>query len=145
MIGLKVKGNSIRTYALDRVTEMTITSESFEMPGSFTLKEMFSNIVGVTTSQAQVKTVRLEVTSIQAKYFRALPLHPSQEEIVGDNYSIFTYKLKLNYELVHEILSLGDAVKVLAPRELRLMVTNQLKQTLALYNDTPTELPPLKD
>ena len=135
MIGLKEKGNTIRTYALDRIKDMTILGDSFEMPGTVTLKEMFSNIVGVTTSQAQVKTVRLKTTTIQAKYFRALPLHPSQDEEIGDNYSIFTYKLKLNYELVHEILSLGDAVKVLSPPELKAMVVTQLKDTLQLYEE----------
>lgn len=133
MIGLKEKDESIRTYALDRVTEMSIMNEVFIMPGTLTLKEMFSNIVGVTTSQAQVKTVRLQVTPIQAKYFRALPLHPSQTEVIDDTHSVFTYKLKLNYELVHEILSLGDAVKVLSPPELKAMVVTQLKDTLSQY------------
>lgn len=133
MIGLKEKGKTIRTYALDRVTEMVISEEHFEMPGTLTMKELFSNIVGVTTSQAQVKTVRIQVTPIQAKYFRALPLHPSQEEEINDNYSIFTYRLKLNYELVHEILSLGDAVKVVSPPELKAMVVTQLKDTLSQY------------
>ena len=133
MIGLKEKGESIRTYALDRVKEMQIVKENFEKPGSITLEELFGNIVGVTTSKAPVRTVRLQATPIQAKYFRALPLHPSQTETVHDNYSIFTYRLQLNYELAHEILSFGDAVKVLDPPELRAMVVAQLKDSLSQY------------
>lgn len=133
MIGLKEKGESIRTYALDRVKEMQLIREEFEKPGSITLEEMFGNIVGVTTSKAPVRIVKLKTTPIQAKYFRALPLHPSQTEETHDNYSIFTYKLQLNYELAHEILSLGDAVKVLEPKELELMVVNQLKDALKQY------------
>ena len=133
MIGLKEKGNSIRTYALDRVREMQLIRESFEKPGSITLEEMFSNIVGVTTSKAPVRTVKLKTTPIQAKYFRALPLHSSQVEEMHDDYSIFTYQLQLNYELAHEILGLGDAVKVLEPPELQVMVVTQLKDALAQY------------
>ena len=133
MIGLKEKGRSVRTYALDRVKEMKIVREQFEMPGSVTLEEMFSNIVGVTTSQAPVRIVRLKTTPIQAKYFRALPLHPSQKEEVHDDYSVFTYHLQLNYELAHEILGLGDAVKVLEPPELKAMVVTQLKDALKQY------------
>lgn len=133
MIGLKEKGNSIRTYALDRVKEMQLVRENFEKPGSITLEEMFGNIVGVTTSKAPVRIVKLKTTPIQAKYFRALPLHPSQSEETHDNYSIFTYKLQLNYELAHEILSLGDSVKVLEPKELELMVVNQLREALKQY------------
>ena len=133
MIGLKEKGNSIRTYALDRVKEMQMIRETFEKPGSITLEEMFGNIVGVTTSKAPVRTVKLKTTPIQAKYFRALPLHSSQKEETHDDFSIFTYRLQLNYELAHEILSLGDAVKVIEPPELQAMVVTQLQDALKQY------------
>lgn len=135
MIGLKEKGNSIRTYALDRIREMVLVKESFKKPGSITLQQLFSNIVGVTTSKAPVRTVRLKTTPIQAKYFRALPFHSSQTEEVHDDYSIFSYRLQLNYELAHEILGLGDAVKVLEPPELKIMVVNQLQEALSQYEN----------
>lgn len=133
MIGLQEKKNEIRTYALDRIREMVLIKEPFEKPGNITLEQLFGNIVGVTTSQSNIKTVRLKVTPTQAKYFRALPLHDSQTEEVHDKYSIFSYNLKLNYELAHEILALGDAVKVLDPPELKAMVVTQLRATLEQY------------
>lgn len=133
MIGLKEKGETIRTYALDRVQDMQVTMDEFEKPGSLSLNELFGNIVGVTTSKAPIRKVRLKTTPIQAKYFRALPLHPSQSEVISDTYSIFSYDLQLNYELAHEILSFGDSVKVLEPPELKAMVVTQLKDTLAQY------------
>ena len=133
MIGYQEKRKSIRTYALDRVKDMLLVRESFEKPGDITLEQLFGNIVGVTTSESDVKTVRLRVTPSQAKYFRALPFHASQEEEIHDDYSIFTYKLKLNYELAHEILALGDSVKVLDPPELRTMVMQELQSALSQY------------
>lgn len=133
MIGLQEKSNSIRTYALDRIREMVIVNENFEKPANITMEQLFGNIVGVTTSESNIKTVRLQTTMTQAKYFRALPLHPSQTEEVHDKFSIFTYHLKLNYELAHEILSLGDAVKVLDPPELKAMVVTQLQDALKQY------------
>ena len=36
---------------------------------------------------------------------------------------------------MHEILSYGDALKVLAPRELQLMVQTQLENTLKMYEN----------
>lgn len=133
MIGLKEKGGDIRTYALDRVKEVKTLDEPFVKPADLELNDLFGNIVGVTSSKADVKTVRLQATPTQAKYFRALPLHPSQEEALHDDYSVFTYRLKLNYELAHEILSLGDAVKVLEPPELKAMVVMQLRSALQQY------------
>lgn len=135
VIGHKEKGGGIRTYALDRVREMKILSDTFEIPEAFRPEDLFGNIVGVTTSEAPVRTVRLQTTPTQAKYFRALPLHSSQQEEVHETYSTFTYRLKLNYELVHEIMSLGPAVKVMEPKELRLMVVSQLSETLKQYEN----------
>lgn len=138
MIGLKEKSNDIRTYALDRVKEMTTLSNHFDMP-DITPEPFFSNLIGVTESKAPVREVKIMTTPTQAKYFRALPFHSSQQEQLNDRYSIFTYKLKLNYELVHELLSYGNALKVLAPCELVMMITNELRSTLSLYDNVEFE------
>ncbi|MDE6256489.1 MAG: WYL domain-containing protein [Muribaculaceae bacterium] len=135
MVGLKESAGSIRTYALDRVKEMKMLSNSFIMPEGVTHASLFDNVIGVTSSLAPVRVVKLMTDPTQAKYFRALPFHASQTEEIHDAYSIFTFKLKLNYELVHEILGLGSSVKVLQPRELELMVTQELEKTLALYEN----------
>lgn len=136
MIGRRVKTNDIRTYALDRIKTLETTEARFEIPEGMATADLFGSIVGVTSSKAEDRTVKLRATRTQAKYFRALPLHHSQkEELIDDNSSVFTYRLKLNYELVHEIMSLGDGVKVLEPKELQLMVTNELKKALRCYEE----------
>lgn len=139
MIGLKEKGGDIRTYALDRVKKMVTLAEKFVMP-DITPEPFFSHLIGITDSKAAVRTVRIMTTPRQAKYFRALPFHATQEEQVNDNYSIFTYRLKINYELVHELLSYGNAVKVLEPVELVTMITDELRSSIALYED-PCAIP----
>ena len=133
MLGNKEKDGEIRTYALDRIKEMHITNDNFTLPEGFNPDDYFGNNIGITSSKAPVHTVRLQTAPKQAKYFRALPLHPSQQEELHDDYSIFTYQLRLNYELVHEIMALGDGVKVLDPPELRLMVKEALTEALSQY------------
>ena len=133
MVGEKEKNGDIRTYALDRIKELRIADEKFNLPEGLDPDSFFGNIIGVTTSHAPIHTVRLRASTTQAKYFRALPLHSSQQEEIHDDYSIFTYQLKLNYELVHEIMALGDGVKVLDPPELKIMVTEALRNALAQY------------
>lgn len=137
MIGYKEKSSDIRTYALDRVKEMITLPDRFVMP-DITPEPFFSNLIGITASKAEVRTVKIMTTPTQAKYFRALPFHETQQETLHDNYSIFTFRLKLNYELVHELLSFGSSLKVLEPPELVLMVSTQLSDTLALYDDSKT-------
>lgn len=134
MLGKRIKSGDLRTYALDRIKGLKATDEAFTLPDNVGIEEVFGHIIGITSSKAEPRTVRLQTTRTQAKYFRALPLHHSQrEELVHDEYSIFSYRLKLNYELVHEIMSLGDGVKVLEPKELQLMVANEFKKALQQY------------
>lgn len=139
MIGFKEKSNDIRTYALDRVKKMTTLSSHFKMP-DITPEPFFSNLIGITDSKADVRTIKIITTPRQAKYFRALPFHSTQQEQINDKYSIFTYRLKINYELVHELLSYGNALKVIEPKELVSMVTAELRSSLSLY-DSPDALP----
>lgn len=133
MVGYREKSKDIRTYALDRVREMTILTEHFSLPEGATPDDIFGDIIGVTSSKGEVKTVTLRTSTTQAKYLRALPLHDSQCEEVHDDYSIFNYRLKINWELVHEILGFGAEVEVLAPEELRLMVKLELQKALNAY------------
>ena len=136
MIGKRVKSNDLRTYALDRVKAMEMTGEHFDLPDGLSATDLFGNIIGVTSSKADERTVRLQATRTQAKYFRALPLHSSQkEELTGEDASLFSYRLKLNYELVHELMSLGDGIKVLEPKELQVMIRNELRKALDQYDD----------
>lgn len=134
MLGLRTKSGDLRTYALDRVKAMESTGVKYKFPDDIDIQKVFGNIIGITSSKAQVRTVKLQADRTQAKYFRALPLHHSQkEELVHDDFSVFSYRLQLNYELVHEIMGLGDNVKVLEPRELQLMVASELKKAWAQY------------
>lgn len=133
MIGMREKTGDIRTYALDRVKELNLINEHFEIPEEITPAAMFGNIIGITSSKAAVRRVRIRTTPTQAKYFRALPFHASQQEEIHDNYSVFTYKLKLNYELVHELLGYGSEVTVLDPPELRVMIAEELSSMMNQY------------
>lgn len=126
-------GGGMRTYALDRVTDMDITDIRFKMPADIDMSEYFGNIIGVTTSKADVRNIIIRTTSTRAKYLRALPLHHSQEEETHDFYSIFRYRLKLNYELVSELMAMGPDITVIAPRELQIMITQRLRETLDNY------------
>ncbi|MDO4335454.1 MAG: WYL domain-containing protein [Bacteroidales bacterium] len=126
-------GGGLRTYALDRVTEMEITSSFFKMPPHLTTGNVFGHTIGITSSKADVRNVVIRTTATRAKYLRALPLHHTQKEEMHDFYSVFTYRLKLNYELVSELMAMGPDVVVVAPRELQIIITDRLRATFDNY------------
>lgn len=131
--GRNVEEDKLKTYALDRVADPEVLNDTFTMDSGFDPKEYFRYSFGIVVDSSEPRLVTLKANRQQARYLRALPLHPSQEEMITDDYSIFTYKLLLTPDFLRELMSLGPDVQVVGPPELRLMLTERLRQTLALY------------
>ncbi len=139
--GRNVRENKIKTYALDRMSDLAIaSSEKFDLPADFDAESYFRDSFGIVFSQGTPKKVVIRTDARQAKYFRALPLHHSQSEMIDDRYSIFTYTLRLTPDFVQELLGYGPRVTVLAPAELRAMMVSNLREALDNYS-TETEEP----
>lgn len=134
VIGYNVKDEAIKTYSLDRMSDLTIRQDTFVVPEGFSAADYFKNCFGIMQSKGEPKEIVLKSTANQAKYLRALPLHHSQREEVHDSYSLFHYKLLITYDFVQEILSLGSQVQVIAPPELKAAVVNELKLALDSYD-----------
>lgn len=132
--GRNVKEDKIKTYALDRMTDVNVLDTvTFSIPDDFDSEAFVRDTFGIVFSHGDPKDVTLKADSRQAKYLRALPLHHSQQEMIHDSYSLFHYRLRLTPDFVQEILSLGPSVMVLSPPELRAMVVSSLRETIALY------------
>ena len=131
--GRVVAEKKIKTYALDRVQSLRILPETFEEDPLFDAEEYTRHSFGVVFTEGRVHRIALKATPREAKYLRTLPLHPSQEEIVHDSYSIFYYTMRVTPELVDEIVSRGSRVEVLQPQELRAQVSRELEEALRQY------------
>ena len=133
VIGLNVKDRQVKTYALDRISSLNILQDTFVMPEEVNPSEFFKDCFGIITNRNSAKRIVLRVEPTQAKYFRALPLHSSQQEVVHDDYSIFTYKMRITYDLKEEIMSHGATIEVLEPKELKTLIRTELEQALMNY------------
>ncbi len=134
VIGLNVKDGQVKTYALDRMSKLNLMQDTFEMPADVNPSEFFKDCFGIITNRNEAKRIVLRVEPTQAKYFRALPLHSSQrEEEVHDNYSVFSYKMRITYDLKEELMSHGASIEVLEPNELKALISNELQQALKNY------------
>lgn len=131
--GRNTRDGVVKTYALDRMTDVTLGTETFSLPDDFDPKEYVNDAFGIIFTQGSAYDIRLRVEPRQAKYLRTLPLHHSQHETVADGYSIFHYHLRLTGDFVSELLSFGPSVTVLSPPQLRAMVTESLMASLANY------------
>ena len=133
VIGLNVKDGLVKTYSLDRISSLNLLQDTFDMPEEVKPSEFFKDCFGIITNRNSAKRIVLRVEPTQAKYFRALPLHPSQQEEVHDQYSIFSYKMRITYDLKEELMSHGASIEVLEPKELKTLIRTELEQALKNY------------
>ena len=120
------KSDCVRIYALDRIQKLETRSTRFNMPKDFDPEAYFYNCFGIIhDADVSPEEIKLKVSSSQAKYVRALPLHHSQKEIeTTDEYSIFTFYIKPTFDFRQEILSLGEDAEVLSPASFREEIVN---------------------
>ena len=122
-------------YALDRMLDVEVMTDSFKMPEELNAKEWFQSLYGVRKYRDMKREkVLLKVYGKQVQYFRSLPLHSSQEEIeTHRGYSIFSYYLAPDYDFKQDILSFGDSIEVLEPNELRIEFSERINKMLTRY------------
>lgn len=112
--------SKIKSFALDRLSELFITRQSFKAPQDFNINEHFRfcfGIIGPNNSEPQ--EVILSFDPFQGKYIKSLPLHETQE-ILADNEDELLIKLKIfiTHDFFMEMLSHGENVKVIKPDNL---------------------------
>lgn len=115
-----LKDNSIKTFALDRLSDLEITNTHFQLPADFNVNEYFKYCFGIVRpNEAKPQEVILSFLPVQGKYVKSLPLHESQQILI-DNEQELRVKLTvfITYDFMMELLSYGEKVKVLTPANL---------------------------
>lgn len=135
VVSRNVAEDRIKTYALDRMKAVCLTGETFTFDPSFDMENYFTDSYGIVVTQNAPRKIVLRVNPRQAKYFRALPLHHSQQETISDSFSLFTYRMCLTDDFIAELLSYGPSVTVLEPAELRAMVETSLRESIKNYEN----------
>ncbi len=124
----------LRVYGLDRVQALELTAETFRMPASFDVDELFATSFGIYIPEGPGRTITFRTTPTEAKFLRDLPIHPSQREIAADDHSVtFTIFVCPNKALIMEFCKYGSRLEVLSPAPLREAVAEELQKAASLY------------
>ena len=133
---LAMMNKGLTIYALDRLEDLSITTEVFKRDPKIDPKEQYYNQIGVSWGDEKTTTVNLFFNKEQANYVRTLPWHDSQEIIETNDAGIFvSYNLIINFEFIHQIVSRGENVKVLEPVYLANKVAGIHKMAAAQYQE----------
>lgn len=145
LLARNCEADTLRTYALDRVQRLEHTDETFALPDTFDAEIYFRDAYGILVEpeELDVEEIRLKVTDLnqKRKYFRMLPLHPSQKEVERHtDYSVFTYHVYPSYDFFQEILSHGAEVEVLSPGWVREECRLKAEELYKVYEMTKSSI-----
>lgn len=114
------KDDNIKSFALDRMTNLEITTEHYQYPGNYNIEQNYRYCFGIISPNgSDPQDIILSFDPFQGKYIKTLPLHSTQEILVdNDKETRIKLKLCLTHDLIMELLSFGDKMKVIEPREL---------------------------
>ena len=127
--------DKIKSFALDRLTNLEITRKSFKYPKTFDIEENYRYCFGIISPNGEEpQEIILSFDPYQGKYIKSLPLHETQEILI-DNDKELKIKLKLcvTFDLVMELLSYGDSMKVIKPKSLVKQVKEAHQRALKKY------------
>lgn len=137
IIGHHKKSEGLMTLALDRIESIEeMGKNSYKVYTGIDFERYYSDTIGVTKSQKdRGHRVVLEVNARNAPYVETKPLHSSQQILnkKDDGSLLIRIDVVLNFELEREILGFGEAIKVLAPRNLQNRIRQRLSAASQLY------------
>ncbi len=130
------KDNFVKTFGLDRISELNISSKIFNKTESINVYDMFRHSFGITApTESDPEEVVLAFPYEQGQYIKSYPLHHSQK-LVSENEKGIQIKLyvHITYELIMELLSYGDEVEIISPKKLRKDIVEIYKRAINKNN-----------
>ncbi|HLR37155.1 MAG TPA: WYL domain-containing protein [Chitinophagaceae bacterium] len=137
IIGIPKDESQIKTFGLDRIAKLQILGLSTIHFNDYQKQlSKFNHIVGLNYDASKDKElIELAVKPSQYKYLKTLPIHSSQtfEEKLSDGRIKISLFLLPNYELIMELLKLGNQIEILHPKTLREKIKDILEKNLKQY------------
>ena len=132
LVALDKKNETVKTFGLDRISNLKITDTKFK-PVAYNVEKEFQHAFGVETYEAAEKVV-LEFSKQQGNYIKTFPLHESQR-IVEENEDsvILEIFIHTTNDIKMELLKYGSNVKVIAPISLQNDIKNRISEMSNLY------------
>lgn len=128
------KDGKIKTFALDRISELEITKKRFDYPEGLDPNDYFRNCFGVISSEDGPKEIVLSFKPLQGKYIKSFPLHESQKILRDDDEELLVQLyLCVTHDFIMELLSYSDNVKVIKPASMINELKESYKRALNLY------------
>lgn len=133
LVGLAVKHGEIRHWKMNRVENVETTSETFEIPEDFNLKDHLAKSFGIFQGEGD-HHVRVLFSPEVARYVSESQWHASQTLVHHRDGSVIAeFDLDGTEEVARWILSFGKHAEVLEPPELREAIAAEVAEMNRCY------------
>jgi len=133
LLGYAHNRRAVRTFALERISDISIDSERFELPAGYDPEEHFRGSFGIV--EEEPLSIRLRFSPAVAHAVADRVWHGTQQLIRNKDGSVelaFTAGGKM--EIVSWILSYGSHAELLEPAALRAEIAATAAQMAAVYS-----------
>jgi len=138
VVGYLADKNDLRTYALDRIQQISPCSTDYIQNSTIDPEAYFKDCIGINFMKRDIEKVRLAFTPFQGHYVRTQHLHRSQVIVKDDDKEmIVELDIIINHELKMLIMSFGDQVNVLEPQSLAQDIAKISRSVAKAYRANP--------
>jgi predicted DNA-binding transcriptional regulator YafY len=120
LLCIKESSGKVRTYGLDRIIDFDIRKKKYVVDKELNLAEKFKSCFGIITpEELKPERVVFSLSAEQAKYIITYPLHVSQR-VVKETRDEVTFEITvyITYDLLMELLGLGEQITIISPKKL---------------------------
>ena len=121
LVAKDLKDGRIKSFALDRTTELKASGGTFRFPEGFNVREYYRDCFGIFRpwEDEEPEEVILSFEPFQGMFIKSLPIHSSQEILRDDNIELrIRLKLFITHDFIMELLSYGANVRAIFPLSL---------------------------
>ncbi len=125
----------LRTLKLDRIERATLTTQRFEKP-QLDVNELLKRAWGIWTGEDHLKHVQLIFKpAVARRLMESVYLPTETKALLPDGSLLWTAEVNGLLEILSWVRGWGDEVQVVSPPELRDKIIEDLRNTLAMYEE----------
>jgi len=135
VIGRSSLHRSVRIFHLGRILRSELTSDSYQIPPRFSLKNYFGNAWSLVREPRARTVIQIRFQPLVAENVAEVCWHPTQKTSWNDDGTLdFTVTVDGIHEISWWILSYGDQAKVLGPPALQQLIRQRAAQMVKQYS-----------
>jgi predicted DNA-binding transcriptional regulator YafY len=126
--------NEIKMFRIDRIKDLQLTENNFQVPADFSLASYMGKSWQVVRGEGETYQVEIKIFAPASRWVKEEKRHPTQRIIIlGNETILFKAEVSSLTEIKRWVLQLGSCAEVIYPEELKEEVVEEIKKMRRRY------------